>query len=65
MFPHVQGGVYIKYNSRTGLCYVTQYQGRDRGVLLQLGQSQVGHLPLGIWDEEMRRDPPEAIRADP
>jgi hypothetical protein len=41
------------------LCYISQYQGRDRGVLLQLGQGELlGHFPLGMWDEGMAKPPP-------
>jgi len=54
----VRGSVYIKYNARTKACYVSQYLGRDRGVLLQLGQVQLGHFPLGLWDEEQRKPAP-------
>jgi Domain of unknown function (DUF1824) len=32
--------VYLKYNAASGDCYATRYEGRDRGVLLQLGQEQ-------------------------
>lgn len=49
--------VYLKYNAASRLCYATRYQGRDRGVLLQFGQEQVGHLPLGLWDEKQERPP--------
>jgi hypothetical protein len=56
--PAIQGLCYIKYNSASGLCYATQYEGRDRGVLVQLGQAQLGHLPLGLHDESMARPPP-------
>jgi hypothetical protein len=48
----------VKYNSATGLCYASRYEGRDRGVLVQLGQAQVGHLPLGLLDEAMANPPP-------
>ncbi|GLI62347.1 hypothetical protein VaNZ11_004963 [Volvox africanus] len=54
----LRGGVYLKYNSKTQLCYVTRYDGRDRGVLLQLGQLQLGHFPLGFFDEGMKKPPP-------
>lgn len=54
----IRGGVYIKYNSRTQLCYISQYVGKDRGVLIQLGQEQLGHFPLGMWDEGMKNPPP-------
>ncbi|GLC42046.1 hypothetical protein PLESTM_001280200, partial [Pleodorina starrii] len=49
----LRGGVYLKYNSKTQLCYVSRYDGKDRGVLLQLGQVQLGHFPLGFFDEAM------------
>ena len=55
--PAVTGPVYLKYNSASGLCYCTQYEGRDRGVLVQLGQEQLGHLPLGLHDESMSGPP--------
>jgi hypothetical protein len=32
---------------------MTGYSGRDRGVLLQLGQQQLGHFPLGLFDESV------------
>jgi len=54
----VQGSVYIKYNSTTQQSYLTLYQGRDRGVLVQLGQAQLGHFPLGFFDEQMSSPPP-------
>ena len=53
--PSIKTSVYIKYNSKTKLCYVTGYEGRDRGVLVTLGTAQVGHLPLGMFDEEMKQ----------
>lgn len=46
----MQGPVYIKYNAASGQCYATKYTGTDRGVLLTLGASLVGHLPLGLFD---------------
>ncbi|KAL4529992.1 hypothetical protein Ndes2437B_g08479 [Nannochloris sp. 'desiccata'] len=54
--PSIQTSVYIKYNSKSGLCYVTAYEGKDRGVLVQLGGDQFGHLPLGIWDELQEKE---------
>lgn len=57
--PAITGPVYVKYNSASGLCYAARYEGRDRGVLVQLGQRQVGHLPLGLFDEERRNPPPQ------
>lgn len=52
----VRGGVYLKYNARARMAYVTMYEGQDRGVLVQLGQAQLGHFPLGLFDEP--RGPP-------
>ncbi|PNH04389.1 hypothetical protein TSOC_009444 [Tetrabaena socialis] len=54
----VVGGVYLKYNSNTQLCYVSRYDGRDRGVLVQLGAMQLGHFPLGFFDEALVKPPP-------
>lgn len=51
----------MQCNAATGLCYATKYDGRDRGVLVQLGQRQLGHLPLGLHDEGMARPPPAAL----
>lgn len=68
------GSVYLKFNAANGLCFVDTYRGRcglvvwlctlahccrDRGVLLQLGQEQVGHLPLGLFDDAMSNPPPD------
>lgn len=41
------------------LCYLSPYQGKDRGVLVQLGQYQLGHFPLGLWDEQRVNLPPQ------
>ncbi|KAI8463525.1 MAG: hypothetical protein J3K34DRAFT_143479 [Monoraphidium minutum] len=57
----VQGSVYVKYNSRSQVCYLTGYQGRDRGVLIQLGGLQLGHFPLGFWDEGRANPPPPML----
>lgn len=54
----LQGGVYIKYNAVSQHCYATQYSGRDRGVLVTFGSTLVGHLPLGLFDENMQQAPP-------
>lgn len=59
--PSIAGPVFVKYNSATGLCYASRYEGRDRGVLVQLGQAQVGHLPLGLLDEAMANPPPPGL----
>ncbi len=40
------------------VCYVSRYDGKDRGVLIQLGQLQLGHFPLGFFDEAMSKPPP-------
>ena len=37
----VRGPCYVKYTAATESCYVSQYSGGDRGVLLQFGQQQV------------------------
>ncbi|GAQ80584.1 hypothetical protein KFL_000570310 [Klebsormidium nitens] len=44
--------VYIKYNARSLFCYLTQYTGKYRGVIVQLGQQQVGHLPLSLFQDQ-------------
>lgn len=53
----VEGSVYIKFNSKTGLCYLDSYLGRHRGVLVSCQSSQhesinemYGHLPLDLFD---------------
>lgn len=56
--PAIVGPVYIRYNSSTGQCTITTYSGRDRGVLVQFGSIQVGHLPLGLLDEDMSQPAP-------
>ncbi|KAF8070989.1 hypothetical protein HT031_001070 [Scenedesmus sp. PABB004] len=49
----VRGAVYVKYNSVSRVCYLTPYQGTDRGVLVQLGPGRLlGHFPLGFFDEQ-------------
>eukprot|EP00890_Picochlorum_soloecismus_P002793 jgi/Picsp_1/3514/NSC_06352-R1_hypothetical protein CHLNCDRAFT_133204 [Chlorella variabilis] len=58
--PAIVGPVYIRYNSSTGQCTITTYSGRDRGVLVQFGSIQVGHLPLGLLDEDMSQPEPPA-----
>lgn len=54
----IKGGVYVKYIVASKTCYASAYNGKDRGVLVQLGQEQVGHFPLGLFDEEMSKAPP-------
>lgn len=53
----VEGSVYIKFNSKTGLCYLDSYLGKHRGVLVSCQSSQYesinemyGHLPLDLFD---------------
>ena len=58
----VRGTCYLKYNPVSGVCYVSEYQGKDRGVLVQLGQASLGHFPLGLWDEDMTRAAPTLSR---
>lgn len=54
----LSGSVYIKYNAVSQQCYVTGYTGKDRGVLVTLGGTLIGHLPLGLFDESMQHAPP-------
>ena len=42
---------------RIAQCTISSYSGHDRGVLIQLGTLQVGHLPLGLLDEGMANPP--------
>lgn len=41
------------------LCYVSAYESRDKGVLVQMAQEQLGHFPLGLFDEAMKNPEPE------
>lgn len=43
----------------TQLCYVSSFESRDKGVLIQLAQEQLGHFPLGLFDEAMRNPEPQ------
>ncbi|MCO5612218.1 hypothetical protein L7F22_066481 [Adiantum nelumboides] len=45
----VPGPVYIKYNAHAKTSYLQSYTGRFRGVIVQIGQKQVGHLPLSLF----------------
>ena len=54
----IQGGIYIKHNPAIRVCYVSPFTGTDRGVLLQMGQLQVGHFPLGLFDEDLKKPAP-------
>lgn len=53
----VNGSVYIKFNPKTGLCYVDSYTGAYRGVLVSYQASyegqineMYGHLPLDLFE---------------
>ncbi len=52
---NIPGSVYIKYNPKTGLCYLDSYIGEHRGVLVSCqsasgGINQMfGHLPLDLF----------------
>lgn len=66
--PRVRGGVFVKYNPCAGgggegappppPPRAAPYGGPDRGVLVTVGDVQVGHLPLGLLDEARRGEPP-------
>lgn len=52
----LDGPVYLKFNSRTGSCYLDSYSGKYRGVLVSCQSSQseginetFGHLPLDLF----------------
>ena len=54
--PRLRGPVYIRYRHTVDgetQCTVSSYSGNDRGVLVNFGTMQVGHLPLGLLDEDM------------
>jgi hypothetical protein len=41
------------------LCYLSQYSGSERGVLVQMGPGPMfGHFPLGLFDEGMTKPAP-------
>lgn len=57
----IAGAVYIKFNPKTGLCYIDGYSGNHRGVLVSCQSSQpdginemYGHLPLDLFIAESR-----------
>lgn len=61
--PRVEkGSVFIKLNAAHDTPPPTPcaapYTGPDRGVLVTLGDVQVGHLPLGLLDEGRERGAP-------
>lgn len=52
----IDGPVYIKFNPKSGSCYVTSYDGNHRGVLVscqstyEAGINEMyGHLPLDLF----------------
>ena len=54
--PRIRGSVYIRYRHTVQgetKCTVSPYSGNDRGVLVNFGTMQAGHLPLGLLDEDM------------
>lgn len=58
--PHpneIAGVVYLKYNPKSGLCYLKPYEGAHRGVLVSCQSAYdgdvnetFGHLPLDLFD---------------
>ena len=55
--------MFVKYRPTGGpgggpVAAASPYLGPDRGVLVTLGTDQVGHLPLGLLDEERAGPPP-------
>ena len=53
----IPGVVYIKYNPKTGLCYMDSYAGDHRGVLVSCQSAydtgindMYGHLPLDLFN---------------
>jgi|SRR4028118_409450 hypothetical protein len=52
----IDGSVYIKFNPKTGLCYLDSYTGTHRGVLVSCQSAyeggineMYGHLPLDLF----------------
>lgn len=53
----IEGVVYLKYNPKSGLCYLKPYEGKHRGVLVSCQSAYdgdvnetFGHLPLDLFD---------------
>ncbi|HEY9634067.1 MAG TPA: DUF1824 family protein [Coleofasciculaceae cyanobacterium] len=53
----IDGSVYVKFNPKTGLCYLDSYTGTHRGVLVSYQSSydgqineMYGHLPLDLFE---------------
>lgn len=52
----IEGVVYLKYNPKSGLCYMKPYEGTHRGVLVSCQSAYdgdvnetFGHLPLDLF----------------
>ncbi|EKQ70996.1 protein of unknown function DUF1824 [Leptolyngbyaceae cyanobacterium JSC-12] len=52
----IEGAVYLKFNPKTGLCYLEPYDGTHRGVLISCQSAYegdinatFGHLPLDLF----------------
>lgn len=55
----VEGSVYIKFNPKSGLCYLDSYTGTHRGVLVSCQSAyegrineMYGHLPLDLFESK-------------
>lgn len=53
----IEGVVYLKFNPKTGLCYLEPYDGKHRGVLVSCQSAYdgdinetFGHLPLDLFN---------------
>jgi len=53
----IEGAVYLKYNPKSGLCYLKPYEGTHRGVLVSCQSAYdgdvnetFGHLPLDLFE---------------
>lgn len=53
----IEGSIYLKFNPRSGLCYVDSYNGEHRGVLVSCQSAyesgineMYGHLPLNLFE---------------
>lgn len=53
----ITGPVYLKYNPKINLCYLSAYEGTERGVLVSCQSAYdtgirdlYGHLPLDLFD---------------
>ena len=59
-FDLIKGAVYIKFNPKTQLRYISPYVGRERGVLVSCQSPQsdginelYGHFPLDLFRSEV------------